>query len=323
MNSDNHTASRSKPAYLQFFPTLRCNFDCDFCFNRQLPGCDDVSIENFQKMVSLCQSLGIRHIDMLGGEPTLHPGLFEMLDILVNADLMTTISTNGSRVETLWQISDRYPRESVRLGISMNSETIPDPLHQYIISRRPILKTIFSKHGLIPESFKPYIGLEGIEFYLLYRDVLSSADLPNSLRFEAFDKWLAEIKNSYAGVDGVFCSGFLPDLAAFPVLDSVRCPAGTTKLSVLPDGRVFPCYLLFRHNEFELGNIFEDDFRSIWQHPTLSAFRQFDGNRCPQTECRLHQQCHGGCPAISYMFEKNLGAPDPRCVYPVNRCETA
>src|SRR6056297_2686144 len=132
MNSDNQTASRSKPAYLQFYPTVRCNFDCEFCFNRQLTGCDDVSIENFQKMVSICRENGIRHIDMLGGEPTLHPGLFEMLDILVNAGLMTTISTNGSRVKTLSRISERYPRKSVRLGISMNSEIIPDALHQYI-----------------------------------------------------------------------------------------------------------------------------------------------------------------------------------------------
>jgi len=319
MNSDNQTASRSKPAYLQFYPTLRCNFDCEFCFNRQLTGCDDVSIENFQKMVSICRENGIRHIDMLGGEPTLHPGLFEMLDILVNAGLMTTISTNGSRVETLSQISERYPRKSVRLGISMNSETIPDSLHQYILSHRPILKTIFSKHDLIPESFKPYIGLEGIEFYLLYRDVLSSADLAYSLSFEAFYSRLADIKNTYAGVDGVFCSGFLPDVADFPTLESARCPAGTTKLSVMPDGRVFPCYLLFRYNEFELGNIFDDDFKAIWRHPALHPFRQFDGNKCPQTQCRLHQRCHGGCPAISYMFYRDLQAPDPRCVYPVHQ----
>ncbi|MFP4533781.1 MAG: SPASM domain-containing protein [Desulfobacterales bacterium] len=319
MNSTDQTANRSMPAYLQFYPTLRCNFDCDFCFNRQLPDCGDVSIENFQKMVSVCQANGIRHIDMLGGEPTLHTGLFEMLDLLVDAGLMSTISTNGSRVETLWQISDRYPRESVRLGISMNSEDVAEPLHQYILSRRPILKTIFSKHDLIPEAFKPYIGFQGIEFYLLYRDILNSADLLYSLPFEAFYSRLVDIKKAYTGVDGVFCSGFLPDPADFPELGNVRCPAGTTKLSVLPDGRVYPCYLLFRYREFELGNLFEDDFDTIWQHPTLVKFRHFEGNQCPQNQCALHQRCHGGCPAVSYMFYKDLNAPDPRCVYPVNQ----
>lgn len=316
MLAADQTSAGFSRAYLQFYPTLRCNYSCDFCFNRHLSGADDVTREDFNKMVSVCSKTGIKHVDMLGGEPTLHSGLFEMLDVLVHAGLRTTISTNGSRVETLARISERYPRDSVRLGISMNSDIIPASLHRYILSHRPILKTIFSKHDLIPESLTPYIGLAGIDFYLLYRDVINRDDLNGSLSFEDFYSRLAALKNIYNGLDGVFCSGFIPDEADSPVLETVRCPAGTTKLSVLPDGSVYPCYLFFRYKEFELGNIFHDDFEAIWHHPLLHEFRHFEGNQCPNTACRLHHRCHGGCPAISYMFYGDLGAPDPRCVFP-------
>mgnify|MGYP002395138580 CR=1 FL=1 len=314
MTYTDKTARRRQPAYLQFYPTLKCNYSCNFCFNRELSGADDASVEDFNKMVSVCKAQGIRHIDILGGEPTLHPDLFDMLDIIVRSSMMTTISSNGSRVEALLKISERYPRDSVRLGISVNSAKIPESLHQYILVHRPILKTVFAKQDLIPESLTPYIGLQGVDFYLLYRDVLNPDDLAYSIGFKDFYTRLCNIRKAYDGVDGVFCAGFIPDKEAFPELEYVRCPAGTTKLSVMPDGSVYPCYLLFKYKEFELGNIFHDDFNAIWDHPILNEFRIFYQNQCPETACQLHDECHGGCPAISYMFFKHLKAPDPRCV---------
>jgi radical SAM protein with 4Fe4S-binding SPASM domain len=117
-----------------------------------------------------------------------------------------------------------------------------------------------------------------------------------------------------ARVSVVFCSGFLPDLEQYPQLLKARCPAGTTKLGIMPDGSVYPCNLFFGKEEYRLGNILSDPFDAIWRHSALAFFRTFSGNRCPRTSCALHARCHGGCPAHSYARFGKHSAPEPRCV---------
>jgi radical SAM protein with 4Fe4S-binding SPASM domain len=302
------------PSYIQFYPTLSCNFDCGFCFNRYLKPVRDVTVNNFEKMLSTLSRLEIPGIDILGGEPTLHHDFLTISDLVVKYGLKANISSNGTNVPMLKILSEKYDRASVNIGISINSHVLAKPLHKYILSFRPVLKSIFDRRGEIAEAGKPYIGLPGIDYFLLYMDVVDRDDLKNSMPFYAYFRKLADIKMNRRGIDGVFCAGFIPDTVNYPILESVRCPAGTTKLSVMSDGSVYPCYLFFRYKEFELGNILRDGFDEIWQHPVLDYFRRFDINQCPKTGCELFASCHGGCPAMSYHFYKDLQGPDPRCM---------
>jgi len=302
------------PFYIQFYPTLSCNLSCDFCFNRNLKPTQDINVIDFKKIVSVLRELEIPFIDILGGEPTLHPDLMKLMALTNQYGLRTNISSNGTNVNALKTLSEKYDRDSVRIGISINSSNLSDNLHHYILTYKPVIKSIFDRSGMIPESCQPYVGLPGIDYFLLYLDVLDHDDLKNIVPFYDYHRKLNEIQSIYNGVNGVYCSGFIPDKEHHPFLEFVRCPAGTTKLSILPDGSVYPCYLFFRHQQFELGNILYDDFDKIWQHPMLDNFRRFHKNKCPKTSCELFGTCHGGCPATSFQFYKNLSGPDPRCM---------
>jgi radical SAM protein with 4Fe4S-binding SPASM domain len=308
--------SRSAPDYLQFHPTLRCNFACAFCFNRGIDECADADPGAFGRIAALCRERSIGHIDMLGGEPTLHPELFSLLDTVCREGLVSTISTNGSRSERLCAISMRYDDASVRVGISVNvspSSPVPAELDSYIRAFRPIVKAVQEMPGRLPEGLSPYVSNSGMEAYVLYKDAVEAADLAGCIPFDVFHEGLSGLRQAYPDLEGVFCQGFLPGDDE-PELQEVRCPAGTTKLSVMPDGRVYPCYLFFRNPAFELGNLLTDDFEEIWEHPLLDFFRSFRGNRCPRAGCALHTRCHGGCPALAHIFYRDLEAPDPRCV---------
>lgn len=305
----------TKPSYIQFYPTLNCNYACSFCFNRNLPAIKDVGVDDFQNILGTLKHLKIDHIDMLGGEPSLHPDLMQLVDFIAYSGLKTTISSNGSHIDILTSISKTYPKRSVKIGISLNSNNIPDDLHDYIITFKPMLKSVYSKQRALHKSCQAYINIPGIEYYLLYMDIIDPNDFKLGVPFYKFYNDLEKFKETYANISGVFCSGFLPDSSHYPELEFVRCPAGTTKLSLLPNGDMYPCYLFFRFPEFRLGNILVDDFDAIWQNPILNNFRSFNKNNCPRTSCSLFQDCHGGCPAISYIFYKRLTAPDPRCVY--------
>jgi radical SAM protein with 4Fe4S-binding SPASM domain len=278
-----------------------------------LPAIKDIDINAFQNILLTLKHHKINRIDILGGEPSLHPDLMQLVDLIDNNGFKTTISTNGTNIDLLTAVSKTYPQKTVKIGISLNSENLPDDLHTYIMTFKPILKSVYSKQRAMPRSCRAYIGISDIEYYLLYMDIVDQNDFKHSVPFYKFYNDLLKLKKRFANINGVFCSGFIPDSIHYPKLEFVRCPAGTTKLSLLPNGDMYPCYLFFKFPEFKLGNILIDDFNTIWQNPILNNFRSFNKNNCTQTSCSLFHACHGGCPAVSYIFYNQLDGPDPRC----------
>ncbi|MFH0933147.1 MAG: radical SAM protein [Nitrospirota bacterium] len=304
------------PQYIQFYPTLKCNLSCTFCFNRGIQSEKDISINDFEKIISIIADTGVKEIDILGGEPTLHSEFAQIVDLICKNNLNATISSNGFNIHLLEELSRTYNRERIITGISIHSEPITRELHKYIIRYKPLLKSVSLKQQAIPETAEQYLRLSGIQYYLLFMDTVYNDDLKNSLPFYEFLKRIKSLKGVYENVDGVFCSGFIPDVEHYPVLQYVRCPAGTTKLTVMPNGSVYPCYLFSWHDDFRLGNMLFDDFDKIWKNPVLDFFRNFEKNSCTNTGCKLFSLCHGGCPAVSLLIFGSINAPDPRCVSP-------
>ena len=83
---------------LQIFITNKCNLKCKGCFARNVMGESDVdiSLEEYKEAVLNFVKKGGKQINLLGGEPLLHPNLREILDINKEQVLKTTIYTNGS-----------------------------------------------------------------------------------------------------------------------------------------------------------------------------------------------------------------------------------
>lgn len=297
------------PDYVQFYPTLRCDRRCSFCFNQPRPDAEDMPIASFRRMIDRVSAAGVRVIDIIGGEPTLHRELLPMVAHACGRSLRVNISSNGRDPDQLAEIMRRFARATV--GVSVNDRRMLENLDRLIRKHRPVVKTVYSKdvdHGLIEQV----LALSPRRYYLLYRDVLGTVDDDGSL---PFDQFLAVVGARYSSrLSVMFCSGFLPDIEQYPQLRTARCPAGTTKLGIMPDGSVYPCNLLFGREEYRLGNILSDPFDAIWSHSALAFFRTFSGNRCPRTSCVLHARCHGGCPAHSYAHFGKRSAPEPRCV---------
>jgi len=158
----------AKPSYIQFYPTLNCNYSCRFCFNRNLPALKDIDVNDFHNILLILKHLGIDHIDMLGGEPSLHPDLMQLIDLIDHNGLKTTISTNGTNVNLLTAISETYPKKTVRIGVSLNSEKLSHDLHTYIITYKPIIKSVYSKQRTLLKSCEAFIGIPGIDFFFVY-----------------------------------------------------------------------------------------------------------------------------------------------------------
>jgi radical SAM protein with 4Fe4S-binding SPASM domain len=301
---------RSAPEYIQLYPTIRCNLSCSFCFNRSMPQLKDMAFPEFKRMVEKLKVIGVRTIDIMGGEPTLHEDLLRLIRYSLQEGMSLNLSSNGTDRLQLAGIMEKFPR--VRVGVSINDWKTAHDLEDFIRKHRPIVKMVAGRR--IDDTLIKYLlSMRPEAFYLLYSDALTQDQLPDTVPFDEFWSFV-QTGCDPGNVGIVSCSGFLPDFARFPELLKARCPAGTTKLGIMPDGSVYPCNLFFGQEEFLLGNIFTTPFEEIWGHRSLTFFRTFAGNKCPRTSCMLFTKCHGGCPAHSYSLAGKRSAPEPRCV---------
>lgn len=300
---------RTGPDYIQFYPTLQCNQSCEFCFNRAMPSQPDMTLKDFQAMLAVLKQGAVRTIDIMGGEPTLHPEIVNFVRESLASGFYVNISSNGTNLNVLDEIMGMG--NGVTVGISVNDKETLESTKGFIQTRKPVVKSIF-RTDMDCSMIEKILALRPKRFYLIYRDALNLAELGKTAPFHEFS---ATIENRFDSREtgSVSCSGFLPDRESSPELAQVRCPAGTTKLGIMPDGSVYPCNLFFGRKEFLLGNVKNDPFQNIWQHPALAYFRSTAKNPCTKTSCRHHAGCHGGCPAHSLFLADDLTASDPRC----------
>jgi len=300
---------RTGPDYIQFYPTLRCNRSCDFCFNRSMPDCRDMGPADFRAMLGVLEKEGVGTLDIMGGEPTMHPEIVSYVAEAIGCGFKVNISSNGSNLSVLEEIIGMGTQ--VTVGISINERKTLGQVRDFIRTHAPVVKSLFSP-AMDTGMIETILSLGPKKFYLIYRDAMERRVLEDTSPFYEF---IASVQDRFdpRSVGTVFCSGFVPDIGNEPGLADVRCPAGTTKLGVMPDGSVYPCNLFFGKKDLLLGNILADPFETIWRHRSLAFFRGGSENPCAQTACRLHAECHGGCPAHGFRLESDLAAPDPRC----------
>lgn len=101
---------------LQIYITNRCNLKCEDCFAENATrDKKDMSLSEYRKIITVLKEKGGNQINVLGGEPFLHPNLLEILEINKVNDLKTTVYTNGT-------LLNKYTKDdfkNVKLRVSL------------------------------------------------------------------------------------------------------------------------------------------------------------------------------------------------------------
>lgn len=131
--------------------TLRCNLSCYNC-NRsaiQAPSNEDLSPEQVKRFIKESTMLNWKwkRIALIGGEPTLHPKLFEIIDIIskykeINPSCNFRIVTNGCGREVREVLSD-----------------LPEWI-EIINSNKESIVQKFSSFNIAPIDLKKYTGID-------------------------------------------------------------------------------------------------------------------------------------------------------------------
>ncbi len=97
---------------------------------------------------------------------------------------------------------------------------------------------------------------------------------------------------------------------------SDACGAGTTKISIAPDGSVFPCSYMYEFPELRVGSLRERSILDLWNDEGL--WELYRKPLTPTGKCKSCEYLYGcktGCRILSYAFFGDMGAPDPGCHY--------
>lgn len=319
------------PKYIQLYPTTKCNQRCSFCFNPESRPATDLTYNNALLLLDILADNGINDIDIMGGEPFLLPWIADFIETGLAKGVSLNISSNGSMPAMLERLGG-IPRDRFNIGISLEGSA-PEK-HNHLtgsnnfaaalesitklveFSLNPIVKTVYNKETADDiQNIVNLIRRIGVKrYYIIHMDILSRNEtgMKHSVPYGAFFDFNKKIKrvNPDIGIHRVNASCF--DKNTLP--PGVRCAGGVRKLSVMPDGSVYPCNLFHNMKDFELGNIFRDKFSDIWANPKLNLFRRQQENRCGISTCKNHASCTGGCPAHGFYHYRNPDVTDVRCI---------
>ncbi|MDP3446130.1 MAG: viperin family antiviral radical SAM protein [Ignavibacteria bacterium] len=73
----------------------KCNYNCQFCYTKNL-GDEIAKPETVKKILTVLRNYGIEKVNFVGGEPMLHPNIFDFCNIAKDLGFTVCITSNGS-----------------------------------------------------------------------------------------------------------------------------------------------------------------------------------------------------------------------------------
>ncbi|SLL32693.1 radical SAM peptide maturase, mycofactocin system [Mycobacteroides abscessus subsp. abscessus] len=111
----------SAPLNVSIYPGMKCNLACDFCFiSEEKWAYNNImfSLDEWKPVLDQIKEMKIPYLTILGGEPLLYRGIWEMLDYLDEIGQQTHITTNGTIYsKKIIQQLKKYPKLTLKVSI--------------------------------------------------------------------------------------------------------------------------------------------------------------------------------------------------------------
>lgn len=102
-----------------------CNLRCKWCYARNTgyKVADDIDYSLACQIIDLCSDLKIKHITLIGGEPTIYPNLFDVIDYCHNKKISCGFVTNGLACKDKNFVNNLRKHMIKGVSISLKGET--------------------------------------------------------------------------------------------------------------------------------------------------------------------------------------------------------
>lgn len=325
------------PVLSEIAVTYRCNLKCRFCY----AGCnctvnpvqsnDEMDLKQVKTVLrKIYRQAKAPTVSFTGGEPTLVPGLPQMIRYAKGLGMRVNLITNGVAV------TPGMAHELAAAGLDsaqVSLEGVTAATHNAIVQCSGAFvkttaavhylkeagihthtNTTLSRHNmaessLFPAFVKKELGSDRFSMNLVIPSGSGSINDDLVVKYSETGPLLESILRA-SQQEGVEFMWYSPvPMCMFNSiihgLGNKGCSACDGLISVAPNGDVLPCSSYAQ----SVGNLLREDFSTIWQSPEAAGFRakNFAHPGCKQ--CEHFAACNGACPL--YWQHLGFGELDP------------
>ena len=321
------------PICLTWELTYACNLACVHCLSssgKRDPR--ELSTRQCMDIIDELERMQVFYVNIGGGEPTVRPDFWELVDYATAHHVGVKFSTNGVRITP--EVAARLAASDyVDVQISLDGATaeVNDAVRgpgSFAMAVRALenlaaagfkdakISVVCTRENIGQlDEFKALADRYGATLRLTrLRPSGRGADvwdelhpLPEQQR-ELYDWLMAHGEDVLTGDSFFHLAAFGESLPGLNL-----CGAGRVVCLIDPVGDVYACPFAI-HDNFHAGNLLEGGFQQVWQTSPL-----FQELRSPQTggacaSCQFFDSCRGGCMAAKFFTGLPLDGPDPECV---------
>ena len=323
------------PICLTWELTYACNLSCVHCLSasgRRDPR--ELSTDECKAVIDELQRMQVFYVNIGGGEPTVRPDFWELVEYAVDHQVGVKFSTNGVRLDAeraRWLAATDYV--DVQLSLDGATAEVNDRVRgagSYDTAMAAManlrdagfrdfkISVVLTRENVDQlDAFKAIADEHGAQLRITrLRPSGRGADVWDELHPTAEQQrqiydWLVAHGEGVLTGDSFF---HLNALGSTPLPGLNLCGAGRVVCLIDPIGDVYACPFAI-HSEFLAGNVRDDGgFGAVWRESEL-----FTELRQPQTggacaSCSAYDACQGGCMAAKFFTGLPLDGPDPECV---------
>jgi mycofactocin radical SAM maturase len=324
----------SAPICLTWELTYACNLSCVHCLSssgRRDPR--ELSTAQCRAVIDELERMQVFYVNIGGGEPTVRPDFWELVDYAVAHRVGVKFSTNGVKITPA--IARRLTgSDYIDVQISLDGATaeVNDAVRGSGSYRTAVtamsnlaeagfagfkLSVVVTRQNVTQlDDFAAMAERYGAQLRLTrLRPAGRGASVWHELhptapqQRELYDWLVAHGANVLTGDSFFHLSGYGE---ALPGLN--LCGAGRVVCLIDPVGDVYACPFAI-HENFLAGNVRDEGgFARVWRESDLfhSLRQPQSGGTC--TSCSAFDTCGGGCMAAKFFTGLPLDGPDPECV---------
>ena len=323
------------PICLTWELTYACNLACVHCLSssgKRDPR--ELSTEQCMAIIDELERMQVFYVNIGGGEPTVRPDFWELVDYATAHHVGVKFSTNGLRITP--QVAERLAAgDYVDVQISLDGATaeVNDAVRgrgSFAMAIRalenlaaagfadPKISVVVTRHNVGQlDDFQALAQRYGATLRITrLRPSGRGADVwddlhPTREQQKGLYDWLVAHGERVLTGDSFF---HLAGLGAPGALAGLNmCGAGRVVCLIDPVGDVYACPFAI-HEKFLAGNVCDGGFAEVWRNSEL-----FTELRRPQSagacgSCGHYDSCRGGCMAAKFFTGLPIDGPDPECV---------
>lgn len=309
-------------AYLHVNST--CNLHCLGCYsyveNRNKK--QELSLEQWKKIIKNLKSKGIKNIVISGGEPFLREDLSEICRIIKEKSINLEVITNGTMPIEKYEKALCFI-DALNISIDgYNSKTsfIRD---KGIMSK--VLSTVEELKNKVPLKLIVTLHKKNVPFMKEYEKLAKRLNVFMSFSIFTVD-FNQDIFKEYKFDDNDFIDigeNITNSENGIVILDTPSedvgityregCGFGKHGISVAYNGDIYPCHML-HCAECKMGNICEQSITDIMKKPNFDT-------KCITLDeieecniCEYKYLCGGACRGRAYLFTGDIRKRDPYCL---------